>query len=42
MIVELSGRYSSVVRFLPLLGITAAQVDEAARIFGQALAATSL
>ncbi|XXT08179.1 diaminobutyrate--2-oxoglutarate transaminase [Sorangium sp. So ce367] len=42
MIVELGGRHGSVVRFLPPLIITAAQIDEAARIFGQALAAACL
>ncbi|WP_437926823.1 diaminobutyrate--2-oxoglutarate transaminase [Sorangium sp. So ce291] len=41
LIVELGGRHGSVVRFLPPLVITAAQVDEVARIFGQALAAAS-
>ncbi|XYH97206.1 diaminobutyrate--2-oxoglutarate transaminase [Sorangium sp. So ce1128] len=41
LIVELGGRHGSVVRFLPPLIITAAQIDEVARIFGQALAAAS-
>ncbi|WP_437334469.1 diaminobutyrate--2-oxoglutarate transaminase [Sorangium sp. So ce394] len=39
LIVERGGRHGSVMRFLPPLVITAAQLDEAARIFGQALAA---
>ncbi|MGK3998777.1 diaminobutyrate--2-oxoglutarate transaminase [Sorangium sp. So ce1024] len=39
LILELGGRHGGVVRFLPPLVITAAQVDEVARIFGQALAA---
>ncbi|XXX55383.1 hypothetical protein WMF19_46325 [Sorangium sp. So ce124] len=42
MIVELGGPHDSVVRFLPLLVITAARIGEVARIFGQALAAASL
>ena len=42
LIVELGGRHGSVVRFLPPLTITAAQVDEVARIFGWALAAASV
>ncbi|WP_437576663.1 diaminobutyrate--2-oxoglutarate transaminase [Sorangium sp. So ce887] len=40
LIVELGGRHGSVVRFLPPLIITAAQIDEVARLFGQALAAS--
>ncbi|MGY2168125.1 aspartate aminotransferase family protein [Pseudomonas gingeri] len=39
LILELGGRHGGVVRFLPPLVITAAQVDEVARIFGNALAA---
>lgn len=39
LILELGGRHGSVVRFLPPLSITAAQIDEVARIFGEALAA---
>ncbi|WP_017905457.1 aminotransferase class III-fold pyridoxal phosphate-dependent enzyme, partial [Pseudomonas asplenii] len=39
LILELGGRHGGVVRFLPPLVITAAQVDEVARIFGQALEA---
>ncbi|SDT39978.1 diaminobutyrate aminotransferase apoenzyme [Pseudomonas asplenii] len=39
LILELGGRHGGVVRFLPPLVITAAQVDEVARIFAKALAA---
>jgi diaminobutyrate-2-oxoglutarate transaminase len=37
LILELGGRYGAVVRFLPPLIITAAQVDEVADLFGRAL-----
>jgi diaminobutyrate-2-oxoglutarate transaminase len=39
LILELGGRHGSVVRFLPPLVITAAEVDRVAEIFGRALAA---
>ncbi|WP_249676021.1 aspartate aminotransferase family protein [Pseudomonas abieticivorans] len=39
LIIELGGRHSSVVRFLPPLIITAGQIDEVAGIFGRALQA---
>ncbi|NMZ24223.1 aspartate aminotransferase family protein [Pseudomonas proteolytica] len=39
LILELGGRHGSVVRFLPPLVITAAQIDRVAEIFGRALAA---
>ncbi len=39
LILELGGRHGAVVRFLPPLVITTAQVDEVARIFGRAVAA---
>ena len=39
LILELGGRHGGVVRFLPPLVISAAQIDEVARIFGDALAA---
>ncbi|WP_248796643.1 aspartate aminotransferase family protein [Pseudomonas sp. MWU13-2105] len=39
LILELGGRHGAVVRFLPPLVISAAQIDEVARIFGAALAA---
>ena len=39
LILELGGRHGSVVRFLPPLVITAAEVDQVADIFGRALAA---
>ena len=39
LILELGGRHASVVRFLPPLVITAAEVDRVAEIFGRALAA---
>ncbi|MNN80974.1 Diaminobutyrate--2-oxoglutarate aminotransferase [compost metagenome] len=39
LIIELGGRHSSVVRFLPPLVITAEQIDEVARIFARALPA---
>ena len=37
LILELGGRHSSVVRFLPPLIITNEQVDEVARIFARAV-----
>ena len=39
LILELGGRHGGVVRFLPPLVISAVQIDEVARIFGDALAA---
>ncbi|CRM12302.1 MULTISPECIES: aspartate aminotransferase family protein [Pseudomonas] len=39
LILELGGRHGSVVRFLPPLVITAAEVDRVAEIFGRALTA---
>ncbi|TFY87459.1 aspartate aminotransferase family protein [Pseudomonas nabeulensis] len=39
LILELGGRHGSVVRFLPPLVITGAEVDRVAEIFGRALAA---
>ena len=39
LILELGGRHGSVVRFLPPLVITAAEVDRVAEIFGRAVAA---
>lgn len=39
LILELGGRHGAVVRFLPPLIISAAQVDQVAEIFGRALAA---
>ncbi len=39
LILELGGRHGCVVRFLPPLVITAAEVDRVAEIFGRALAA---
>jgi diaminobutyrate-2-oxoglutarate transaminase len=41
MIVELGGRHGSVVRFLPPLIITAAQIDEVIGIFTEAVAAAT-
>jgi diaminobutyrate-2-oxoglutarate transaminase len=37
LIIEVGGRHSSVVRFLPPLIITAEQIDEVARIFAKAV-----
>lgn len=37
LIVELGGRHSSTVRFLPPLVITATQIDEVAQIFGRSV-----
>jgi diaminobutyrate-2-oxoglutarate transaminase len=42
LILELGGRHGAVVRFLPPLVITAAEIDRVAGIFGRALAAASL
>nr|BFD43415.1 aspartate aminotransferase family protein [Pseudomonas sp. FFPRI_1] len=39
LILELGGRHGSVVRFLPPLVITAAQIDQVAEIFSKAVAA---
>jgi diaminobutyrate-2-oxoglutarate transaminase len=39
LILEMGGRHGSVVRFLPPLVITAAQIDEVAQIFSRAFAA---
>ncbi|KAB0499596.1 aspartate aminotransferase family protein [Pseudomonas vancouverensis] len=39
LILELGGRHGAVVRFLPPLVITAAEIDQVADIFGRALAA---
>jgi len=39
LILELGGRHGGVVRFLPPLVISAAQIDQVAEIFGRALAA---
>lgn len=39
LILEMGGRHGGVVRFLPPLVITAAEVDQVAEIFGRALAA---
>ena len=39
LILELGGRHGSVVRFLPPLIITGAEIDQVAAIFGNALAA---
>jgi diaminobutyrate-2-oxoglutarate transaminase len=41
LILELGGRHGAVVRFLPPLVITAAQIDRVAEIFGRALAAAT-
>jgi diaminobutyrate-2-oxoglutarate transaminase len=41
LILELGGRHGAVVRFLPPLVITAAEIDRVAEIFGRALAAAS-
>lgn len=41
LILELGGRHGSVVRFLPPLIITAAEIDEVVDIFGRALAAVA-
>ena len=41
LILELGGRHGSVVRFLPPLVITAAEIDRVAEIFGRALAAAT-
>jgi len=39
LILELGGRHGAVVRFLPPLVITAAQIDQVAQIFSKAVAA---
>ena len=39
LILELGGRHGSVVRFLPPLIITGAEIDHVAAMFGNALAA---
>jgi diaminobutyrate-2-oxoglutarate transaminase len=41
LILELGGRHGAVVRFLPPLVITAAEIDRVAEIFGRALAAAT-
>jgi diaminobutyrate-2-oxoglutarate transaminase len=41
LILELGGRHGAVVRFLPPLVITAAQIDRVAEIFGRALIAAT-
>ena len=41
LILELGGRHGAVVRFLPPLVITAAEIDQVAEIFGRALAAAT-
>lgn len=41
LILELGGRHGAVVRFLPPLVITGAEIDKVAEIFGQALAAAT-
>jgi diaminobutyrate-2-oxoglutarate transaminase len=42
LILELGGRHGAVVRFLPPLVITAAEIDRVAEIFGRALAAATV
>jgi diaminobutyrate-2-oxoglutarate transaminase len=39
LIIEVGGRRSSVIRFLPPLIVTAAQIDQIAEIFGAAISA---
>jgi diaminobutyrate-2-oxoglutarate transaminase len=41
LILELGGRHGAVVRFLPPLVITAAEIDRVAEIFGRALSAAT-
>lgn len=41
LILELGGRHGAVVRFLPPLVITGAEIDQVAEIFGRALAAAT-
>jgi diaminobutyrate-2-oxoglutarate transaminase len=41
LIIEVGGRHSSVIRFLPPLIVTAAQIDQIGEIFGAAVAAAA-